>query len=314
MSEQDAEIERLKASVSCAALLERLPPPWRLDRAQSTRHSLKYRRGAGEIVIVNHDDRGWWDPLSEAKGDIFTLVQHLDPGLNFGAARRLLCGFIGIAPTFPEAFRTRRTPASRVSVVQRWDRCHPLSCRSPTWLYLTGRRGLPDHILVAARMADAIREGPHGSAWFAHRDGAELLTGIEMRGPDWRNFSAGGSKTLFRLPGGPGPLPRVAVCESAIDAISLAAIEGLRADTLYAATTGGMGPATIAALQQVLQDLIADPAGVLIAATDADTAGRRYAARLADMAMEAGARFEAILPPAGLKDWNDALRANAPAP
>ena len=89
MSEQDAEIEWLKASVSCAALLERLPPVWRLDRAESTRRSLKYRRGEGEIVIVNHDGRGWWDPLSEAKGDIFTLVQHLDPGLNFarGAPR-----------------------------------------------------------------------------------------------------------------------------------------------------------------------------------------------------------------------------------
>jgi hypothetical protein len=88
MSEQDAEIEWLKASVNCAALLERLPPVWRLDRAESTRRSLKYRRSAGEIVIVNHDGRGWWDPLSEAKGDIFTLVRHLDPGLNFGEARR----------------------------------------------------------------------------------------------------------------------------------------------------------------------------------------------------------------------------------
>jgi hypothetical protein len=28
MSEQDEEIERLKASVSCAVLLERLPPVW----------------------------------------------------------------------------------------------------------------------------------------------------------------------------------------------------------------------------------------------------------------------------------------------
>ena len=312
MSERDAEIERLKASVNCAVLLERLPPPWQLDRAQSTRHSLKYRRGEAEILIVNHDGRGWWDPLSEAKGDIFTLVQHLDPGLSFGSACRLLRGFIGIAPAFPEAFRTR-TRASLVPVASRWDRCQPLSRGSPAWLYLTGRRGLSDHILVAARMADVIREGPHGSAWFAHRDGAELLTGIEMRGPDWRNFSAGGSKTLFRLPGGPGPLPRVAVCESAIDAISLAAIEGLRADTLYAATTGGMGPATIAALQQVLQDLIADPAGVLIAATDADTAGRRYAGRLEELATEAGVGFEAILPPDGLNDWNDALRAMAPA-
>ena len=134
-----------------------------------------------------------------------------------------------------------------------------------------------------------------------------------MRGPDYRNFSAGGDKTLFRLPGGPGPLTRVAVCEAAIDALSLAAIERSRGDTLYAATAGGMGPATIAALQQLLQDLAADPAGLLIAATDADTAGRRYAARLAEMATEAAVRFDAILPPDGLNDWNDALRALAPA-
>jgi hypothetical protein len=171
---------------------------------------------------------------------------------------------------------------------------------------------LPESILVAARMADAIREGPHGSAWFAHRDGAGLLTGIEMRGPAWRNFSAGGGKTLFRLPGGPGRLTRVAVCEAAIDAMSLAAIERDRHDTLYTATAGGMGPATIAALQQLLQDLAADPAGTLIAATDADTAGRRYAARLENMATEAGVRFDTILPPNGLNDWNDTLCARTP--
>jgi hypothetical protein len=60
MSEQDAEIQQLKAGVSCAMLLERLPPVWRLDHAESTRRCLKYRRGTGEIVIVNHDGRGWW--------------------------------------------------------------------------------------------------------------------------------------------------------------------------------------------------------------------------------------------------------------
>jgi hypothetical protein len=312
MNEQDAEIERLKAGVSCAVLLERLPPPWRLDRGQSTRHSLKYRRGEGEILIVNHAGRGWWDPLSERKGDIFTLVQHLDPGLSFGAARGVLRDFVGIAPTFPEMLRTRRTRASSLSVVQRWERCQPLSRGSPAWRYLTGQRGLPDSILLVARMADAIREGPHGSAWFAHRDAANLLTGIEMRGADYRNFSAGGSKTLFRLPGGPGRLSRLAVCESAIDALSLAAIERVRCDTLYAATAGGMGPATIAALHQLLQDLVTDPAGLLIAATDADTTGRRYAGRLKGMATEVAVRFDAILPPDGLNDWNDALRARMP--
>jgi hypothetical protein len=137
---------------------------------------------------------------------------------------------------------------------------------------------LPEHILLAARAADVICEGLHGSAWFAHRDRAGLLTGIEMRGPSWRGFSAGSDKTLFRLPGGPGRPSRVAVCEAAIDAMILAAIESCRLDTLYAATTGGMGPATIAALEQLLQGLASEPGGMLVAATDTDNAGRRYAA------------------------------------
>jgi hypothetical protein len=312
MNEQEAEIERLKAEVNCAALLERLPPVWRLDRAESSRRSLKYRRDEGEIVIVNHDGRGWWDPLSEAKGDIFTLVRHLDHGLSFADARRMLRGFVGIAPVFPEALRARRTRAPHLPVAEPWERRPPLSAGSPAWRYLTERRGLPETILVATRAADAIREGPRGSAWFAHRDGMGLLTGIEMRSPDYRKFSAGGEKTLFRLPGGPGPLPRVAVCEGAIDALSLAAIERARDDTLYAATAGGMGPATVAALQQLLQILAADPKGRLVAATDADIAGRRHAARLAELAMEAAVRFDAILPPDGLNDWNDALRPFAP--
>jgi hypothetical protein len=294
--------------------LERLPPVWRLDRAESTRRSLKYRRGEGEIVIVNHDGRGWWDPLSDRKGDIFTLARHLEPGLTFPDACRVLRDFVGIAPAFPEMFRTGRTGAPGAPIADRWERCRPLSRGSPAWRYLAAQRGLPESVLLIARAADAVREGPRGSAWFAHRDNARVLTGIEMRGPDYRNFSAGGGKALFRLPGDLGSPPRVAVCEAAIDALSLAAIEGCRPDTLYAATAGGMGPATVAALQRLLPDLAADPAGILIAATDADTAGRHFAARLEGLAAEARVRFSAILPPDGLNDWNDYLCARIRVP
>jgi len=93
-----------------------------------------------------------------------------------------------------------------------------------------------------------------------------------MRGPTWRSFSAGGDKTLFRIQGCRGRPSRVAVCEAAIDALSLAAIESCRLDTLYTATAGGMGPAAIAALQQLLQILVTEPAGMLVATTDADGA------------------------------------------
>src|ERR1051326_1449899 len=127
MSKQDAEIEELKASVNCAALLERLPPVWRLDRAESTRRSLKYRCGEGEIVIVNHEGRGWRDPLSDRKGDIFTLVRHLEPGLTFPDARRVLHDFVGIAPSFPEMLPTRRTRVPNVPIAERWERCQTLS-------------------------------------------------------------------------------------------------------------------------------------------------------------------------------------------
>jgi hypothetical protein len=309
MNDHDMEIEWLKASVSCAALLERLAPVWRFDRAESTRRSLKYRRGAGEIVIVTHNGRGWWDPLSERKGDVFTLVRLLEPGLTFGEARRMLHGFAGIAPVF---LPTPRIAPSHVPVTARWARRPHLSRGSPAWRYLAGQRRLPETVLTAARQADCVREGPGGSAWFAHRDGDGLLTGIEMRGPACRVFSAGGAKTLFRLPGSLGLPARVAVCESAIDALSLAAMEQLRVDTLYAATAGGIGPATVATLQKLLRVLATHPAGLLIAATDADTAGRRYAARLEELATGAGVRFDAILPPEGSNDWNDALRAMAP--
>jgi hypothetical protein len=95
--------------VNCATLLERLAPGWRVDRRGSTRRALKYRRGNGEILIVNHDGRGWWDPLSAAKGDIFDLVQVLDPSLNFGQVRQVLRPFIGLAPTFPQGKRPLTT-------------------------------------------------------------------------------------------------------------------------------------------------------------------------------------------------------------
>ena len=89
---EDAELDLFREGVNCAALLERMASGWKLDARESTRHALKYRRGSGEIIIVNHDGRGWWDATSSAKGDVFNLVQHLDPSLNFGQVRQVRRG------------------------------------------------------------------------------------------------------------------------------------------------------------------------------------------------------------------------------
>jgi hypothetical protein len=67
-----------------------------------------------------------------------------------------------------------------------------------------------------------------------------------------------------------------------------------------------MGPATMAALHHILAALAGERSAMILAATDADVAGRHHAARLQE---RAGVRFAEILPPDGLNDWNDAIRS-----
>ena len=68
------EIEELRQKIGCAALLEK--DGWKVDVKQSTRRAIKYRRDSN-IIIVIHEGRGWFDPLSPAKGDVFSLAEHL---------------------------------------------------------------------------------------------------------------------------------------------------------------------------------------------------------------------------------------------
>ncbi|VTZ48713.1 conserved hypothetical protein [Methylocella tundrae] len=311
MTTYDLEIERLRAEVSCATLLERLPPPWLLDRAESTKNCLKYRRGASEVLIVNHAGRGWWDPQSDARGDVFDLVQHFDPGLNFGQVRKLLRPFAGLSPTFPEAPRRREHDPRELPPAERWALRPRLRPASPGWRYLTQERRLPEYILEAAAAADALREGAYGSPWFAHRDETGRVTHVEIRAPNFRGSLAGGVKTLFRFPGGDPPFSRLVVAEAPIDALSIAAIEQPRPHTLYAATGGGMGPATIEAIERILARMAGVRDVVFCSAADANPAGERYAARHEKLAAKAGVAFARLRPPIEHGDWNDILQQQA---
>ena len=325
MAGQDSELDLFRNGVSCAALLERLPPPWRLDRRESTRRALKYRRGEGEILIVNHDGRGWWDPHSAAKGDVFDLVQHLDPSLNFGQVRQILRPFIGLSPTYPEpsarlstgfaggtfagsALRIRRGADDTRPVAERWNVRPRLRPGAPAWAYLAIERRLTAKVLIAAERADAVRQGAYGSAWFAHRDASGAVSHVEIRGPDFKGSLRGGRKTLFRLRGnGNAKTSRLALTEAPIDALSLAALEDLRPDTLYAATGGGMGPGTVEAIERALAEIAGLPSAQLDSAVDANRAGEHYADRHAELAAAAGVPFARLPPTIGI-DWNDTLR------
>jgi hypothetical protein len=305
------ELAHLRATVNCATILERVSTGWQLDQPGSSRKALKFRRGPGEIVIVNHEGRGWFDPLSEAKGDIFDLMLHLDPALNFGQVCQRLRIVAGIPFTYPETGKRPPREANVAPPAQRWAACRRLRRGSAVWRYLTETRCLPETVLEAAVAADAVREGPYACAWFAHRDHGGALTGIEMRGPEFRGFIADGAKSLFRMGGGSGPLPRVAIFEAPIDALSMAAFEQLRSDTIYVATAGGMGPDTIIALNQLFDDLASQPDAIVAIGTDNDNAGERHANRLGELIEAANIRWERVKPPGEAKDWNQFLQIQA---
>jgi len=306
MTHARTEIEELRAGVSCATVLERASPAWRLDRAESSRRCLKYRRGAGEIVIVNHNGAGWWDPMSDAKGDVFNLVQHLEPRLNFGDVRKALRPLAGIPPAFIPKGRTSARCAAPLPVAERWAQRPRLRRHSHAWLYLSSR-GLPEALIVAAAGCDVIRDGPYGSAWFAHRT-ADVVTHVDVRGPSYKGSLTGGAKSLFWFPSDTVSRNRFVLTEAAIDALSCAALENMREDTAYAATGGGMGRGTIDAIRDHLFSIAGRPGAHFESATDANPAGDRYANRHEQLAHEAGIPFIRRRPPQG-QDWNDVLKA-----
>jgi hypothetical protein len=166
------------------------------------------------------------------------------------------------------------------------------------WRYLTEERRLPVSLLELVVRRDLVREGVRGTAWFLHCVGGRP-SGWEMRGPSFKGFLAGGAKGAFVFSGSDAP-SRVAVCEAAIDALSLAAIDGTYDDTAYVSTGGGWGDAGNAAIGQLLSK-----SRMVVAATDRGTGGDLLAGRLEDLARRYEISFERRRPAA--KDWNEQL-------
>jgi len=288
------EIEELRQKVGCAALLEK--DGWKVDVKESTRRAIKYRRDSN-IIIVIHEGRGWFDPLSPAKGDVFSLAEHLGAD-GFVEACDRVADMVGFLPKAPAWRRPARLKVPG-TIAERWgNRLKPRS-GSRAWRYLTDERGLPAEIVKQAVACDLLREGPKGSMWAAHGHSARALTGWEERGPAWRGFASDGAKELFRF--GPAGSERICITEAAIDAMSLAAIEVRRPDTLYVSTGGGWSPAT----EEAIRSLAKRANGRLVAATDNNRQGDVYADRVRAIAADASAQYARLRPCAG--DWNEDL-------
>lgn len=288
------KIEQLRETVSCAVVLEQAG--FKLDRRESTRRAVKYRRG-GEITIVTHGGKGWFDPLSDRKGDVFALISRLRSS-DFPASLKAAGALAGLATNEP-VWSAPIQRSNKASVLARWSAKPLLWPGAPAFRYLADTRAIPLATLQRAIREELIRQGPQGSAWLVHEDDQGQFCGWEERGPQWRGFSSGGTKILFRF--GNRSALRLCVTEAAIDALSLAAIEGGRLDTLYASTAGGWAPATEEAVK-----LLARRVDLLVAATDRNSQGEVYADMLRHIAVQEGCGFQRLRPHSG--DWNEVLK------
>ncbi|MCM2476401.1 DUF3991 domain-containing protein [Rhizobium sp. CG5] len=290
------DIEELRTQVGCAAVLEH--EGFAIDRKESTRRAVKFRRD-DDIIIVIHDDRGWFDVRSDAKGDVFALASYLH-GIGFAEALAVVGDLVAFQPTAATWEKPLRQTQTGASVADRWNQRKRPWRASATWSYLRHNRALPWQVISAAIEADVLREGPYGSMWAKHVDETGAVIGWEERGPEWRGFSTGGAKALFRF--GMNDVRRICVTEAAIDALSLAAIEQTRSDTLYVSTGGGWSPLTALALE----NLASGEGTWLVAATDNNVQGEVFADRLRQMADRAGCDFSRLRP--RCEDWNEELK------
>ncbi|QND44457.1 DUF3991 domain-containing protein (plasmid) [Rhizobium lusitanum] len=290
------DIEELRARVGCAAVLEH--EGFAIDRKASTRRAVKFRRDY-DIVIVIHEDRGWFDARSDAKGDVFALVSYLR-GVGFPDALAAVGDLVAFQPAAPAWEKPARQAQAVASVAERWEHRKQPWRASATWTYLRRCRALPWQVISAAIEKGVLREGPYGSIWARHVDEDGTVIGWEERGPEWRGFSTGGAKSLFRFGG--ESAPRICVTEAAIDALSLAAIEGMRTDSLYVSTGGGWSPLTA----QALELLASQRETHMVAATDNNVQGEVFADRIRQMADGAGCDFSRLRPQS--EDWNEELK------
>ena len=290
------DIEELRARVGCAVVLEH--EGFAIDRKESTRRAVKFRRD-DDIIIVIHDDRGWFDARTDAKGDVFALASYLH-GIGFAEALAVVGDLVAFQPTATAWEKPLHRTQTVASIADRWSHRKRPWRASATWSYLRQNRALPWQIISAAIEADVLREGPYGSMWAKHVDEAGAVIGWEERGLDWRGFSTGGAKALFQF--GMNGARRICITEAAIDALSLAAIEQTRPDTLYVSTGGGWSPLTA----QALEKLASRDGAWLVAATDHNVQGEVFADRLRQMAECATCDFSRLR--SRCEDWNEELK------
>ncbi len=305
----DSELEAFKTEIDLRAYAAN--HGYQLDRKESWRGASVMRHANGDKIVVKRDVDAHYVYFSVRDDrDNGTIIDFAKRrlGMSLGAVRKELRPWLGtpstVIDTYPALPKVAR---DRIRV----ERAYSWTTEATRHAYLEDERGIPSDLLAGRRFAGRVRIDRRGNAVFPHFD-AEALSGFELKNRGFTGFSTGGTKGLWTSCAFPED-NRLVVCESAIDALSHAAL--FPDDrTRYASIGGQVTTAQRTLLRAAISLMPAS--STVVAAMDNDEAGRVLAEVVANalrLAARADIRF-AIDEPAGAKDWNDILRARRLAP
>ncbi len=209
-----------------------------------------------------------------------------------------------VLATFPPLHRVAK---DRIRV----ERAYARMQAARTHPYLENERAIPRELLESRRFAGRIQIDARGNAIFPHFDG-EGLCGFEIKNDGYTSYATGGEKGLWTSHIEDGDR-RIVFCESAIDAVSHAA---LFPDAITRHASIG-GKPTMKQKELIRSTAAVMPAScTVVAAMDADAAGEGMAEMIQTAVRLTGRsdlQFERHTPE-GQKDWNDVLRARPKPP
>ncbi len=300
----DSELEQFKTLIDLRAFAA--AEGYRLDRKKSCRSSavMRHPESNDKIVIKRGRDGHyeWFSVRTNASGTIIDFVQHLRR-VGLGDLRKLLRPWVGKPPVAVSEYPTlRKVEKDRTDVAARYA---AMKDATAGHAYLEQERALPSPLLAHKRFVGRIRIDARLNAVFPHFD-TEGVCGYEIKNAGFTGFATGGTKGLW-LSHEFSDDRRLVICESAIDALSHAALFG-EALTRFASISGKLNPRQPALIQAAIERL--PLGGDVIAAMDADDDGRKLTGIIKE-AFKAAKRDDLryrVHEPAGFKDFNDQLR------
>jgi hypothetical protein len=305
---RDSELDAFKRKVDLRQFAVSLG--YELDRRESWRGSTVLRRDADKIVVKrNHNGHYVFFSVRDDR-DHGTIVDFLQrrQNLNLGAVRQILRPWIGRFATPPQFPALQPTSTNRMRVECAYRRM----ANPQRYPYLERERRVPAAVLLSPRFAGRMRIDSRGNTVFPHFDAAGLC-GYEIKNRGFTGFAAGGQKGMWFSHARPHDR-RLVLAESAIDALSHAALFPDAADQTRYASLGGQPSSRQPGLVQATIARLPEGAEI-VAAFDADEMGRK----LVDVICEAVAGvarrtgksdliFKAQLPANEGEDWNLVLQ------